>query len=135
MTTVGNSGANNPQFNTIQETAATVAIGRTQPLNPQTPQLALLAQSAQLAPQDQIRQTAGVTGKAAPVDLVGSTPQVNQIRDLLARKDFDAITDLVNRLGERGLGKLDLSLDEIKNHCRRHGPGELECGFTRFCQL
>ncbi len=138
MTTVGNSGANNPQFNTIQETAATVAIGRTQPLNPQTPQLAQsaqVAQVAQLSPQDQIRQTAGVTGKAAPVDLVGSTPQANQIRDLLARKDFDAITDLVNRLGERGLGKLDLSLDEIKTIAEGMGQGSWNAGLPVFASF
>lgn len=128
MTTVGTPGTG-PQFNTVQETGATAGIGRKPVAAAPGPE------QARLAPRDQISQTAGVTGKAAPVDLVGSTPQANQIRDLLVRKDFDAITQLVNQLGERGLGKLDLSLDEIKAIAEGMGQGSWNAGLPVFASF
>ncbi|MEZ0374618.1 MAG: hypothetical protein ACAI44_36360 [Candidatus Sericytochromatia bacterium] len=107
MNTVRQTGAA-PQFGSVQEAGAQAPIGQAPPPAPPTTP----APQTQLEPQDQVSQSAGASGRAAPVEIVG--PQSAQIRVLLTRKDFDAIAALVNQLGVRGIGHPDLSLTEIK---------------------
>lgn len=109
MNTVRQTGASS-SFGSVQEAGAQAPIGKAAPKQPATP-----APPLSLDPQDQVSQTAGPGGKAAPVGLVAEPgPQNAQIRSLLAKGDFDALAALVNQLGTRGLGQLDLSLSEIK---------------------
>ncbi|MEZ0372028.1 MAG: hypothetical protein ACAI44_23255 [Candidatus Sericytochromatia bacterium] len=111
MNTVRQTGAA-PQFGSVQEAGAQAPIGQAPSAAPSAAPQAAPAPQIQLEPQDQVSQSAGASGRAAPVEIVG--PQSAQIRELLTRKDFDAIAALVNKLGVRGIGHPDLSLTEIK---------------------
>ncbi|PKL75358.1 MAG: hypothetical protein CVV27_15795, partial [Candidatus Melainabacteria bacterium HGW-Melainabacteria-1] len=106
MNTVRPNGAG-PQFSSIHDAGAQAPLG--QPAKPVATQ-----PPTHLNPQDQVTQTAGDRGRAAPVAIVGGGPQAERIRTLLASKDFDGIVALVNQLGINGIGKPDLSLDDIK---------------------
>lgn len=128
MNTVRQTGAPPTPYGSVQEAGAMAPIGQA-PKAPTTP--ATPAAPISLDPQDQVSQTSGVSGKAAPVDLVPTAgPQNDQIRSLLAKKDFDGLAALVTKLGSRGLGALDLSLDEIKTIAAGLGQGSTFSSFT-----
>lgn len=133
MNTVRQTGAPTTPYGSVQEAGAIAPIGQA-PKAPATP--ATPAAPISLDPQDQVSQTSGASGKAAPVDLMpASGPQSEQIRSLLAKKDFDGLTALVTNLGSRGLGTLDLSLDEIKTIAAGMGQGSTFSIFTKQEQL
>lgn len=105
MNTVIPSGITPPY--PVPEATPLSTVGPTdvKPSAPAAPQI-------EIATLDLIKQSAGATGKANPIDLVDH-PQTALLRDLLARKDFNAIAQIVTNFGP-GITKLELNLDEIK---------------------
>lgn len=129
MNTVSQPGVG-PQYS-VQDAGAKAAIGVTPKAAPAAAEPANAVQAG-IDPKDQVNQSAGASGKAAPVDLVGSSTAVaTQIRSLLARQDYDTLAKVVNQHGVRALGKLDLSLSEIK--AIASGLGQ-DGTFSRFTQ-